>query len=281
MRLSSPVQIRLRPKQVKTVEGHAFLSVVVKNASAARNAPQQKVRTSNLSTTATLTSEYGVYPASTRSASSPEHIQRPYHPSHDHSGSGTEMAQTPSSPSSPTPSPQSQQHERPEQTYPSPPPVISPLARSDDVPIDPSIAAPSPTYGAHQQYSPYGAPSAQDMQHGYAQGGGLYPQTRPDWAGYAGQPNPMAAGHHVYHQQPPNSAQAQGRPTQVRDSRGKRQQRVACASNAPVVVRWQLTQEKLCAALTFSGVMRRCTPRYMRRLVYNQQAQASTGRGGA
>ncbi|CAK7268007.1 C2H2 finger domain transcription factor con7 [Sporothrix epigloea] len=89
------------------------------------------------------------------------------------------------------------------------------MARSDDVPIDPSIAAPSPTYGAHQQYSPYGAPPAQDMQHGYAQGSGLYPQTRPDWAGYGGQPNPMAAGHQMYHQQPPNAGQQPNRPTQV------------------------------------------------------------------
>ena len=200
------------------------------HASAAQYVTQQEVRPSNYSTAATPTSEYGVYPASARSASFPEHIQRPYHPSPNHSGSGPGMAQTPSSPSiplppqeqplSPPPPPQQQQQQQngdPGQTsYPPPYTFKSPLARSDDVPIDPSIAAPSPTYGAHQQYSPYGAPASQDMQHGYPHSGGnLYTQPRPDWAGYGGQPNPMATGHHVF-QQAPNSAPPQARPTQVR-----------------------------------------------------------------
>ncbi|CAK7216563.1 hypothetical protein SBRCBS47491_002870 [Sporothrix bragantina] len=188
------------------------------HASAAQYVTQQEVRPSNYSTAATPTSEYGVYPASARSGSFPEHIQRPYHPSPNHSGSGGAMAQTPSSPSNTLPpqeqplSPQ-QQHGNPGQTYPLPSPLNPPMARSDDVPIDPSIAAPSPTYGAHQQYSPYGAPASQDMQHGYPHSGGLYPQTRPDWAGYGGQPNPMT-GHHVF-QQAPNSAPPQARPAQV------------------------------------------------------------------
>ncbi|CAK7203931.1 C2H2 finger domain transcription factor con7 [Sporothrix eucalyptigena] len=182
------------------------------HASAAQYVTQQEVRPSNYSTTATPTSEYGVYPASARSGSFPEHIQRPYHQSPNPSGSGGAMAQTPSSPSHTLP--QEQQLGNPSQAYPPPSPFKSTLARSDnDVPIDPSIAAPSPTYGQHQQYSPYGAPS-QDMQHGYPHSGGLYTQARPDWASYGNQATPITPGHHVF-PQAPNSAPPQPRPTQV------------------------------------------------------------------
>lgn len=45
------------------------------------------VRPSAYSASGTPTSEYGVYPASARSGSFPEHIQRPYQP-HPASGSG-------------------------------------------------------------------------------------------------------------------------------------------------------------------------------------------------
>ncbi|KAH9429831.1 C2H2 finger domain transcription factor con7 [Pyricularia oryzae] len=102
-------------------------SVTVDTSSAAQyNASaQQEVRSNNpgnYSASATPTSEYGVYPASARSSSFPDHLQqRSYHPASNHSGSSG----------------------------------------------DPSIAAPSPTYGAPAQYSPYGPPS-QDMSHGYA-----------------------------------------------------------------------------------------------------------------
>ncbi|EFX02037.1 c2h2 transcription factor [Grosmannia clavigera kw1407] len=137
------------------------------HASAAQYVTQQEVRPSNYSTTATPTSEYSVYPPSARSGSFPEHIQRPYHQSPNHSGSGG----------------------------------------------DPSIAAPSPTYATHSQYSPY-APPSQDMQHAYPHSGGLYAQPRPDWTGYGGQPTPITPGHHVF-PQTPNSAPPQQRPTQV------------------------------------------------------------------
>lgn len=144
------------------------------HASAAQYVTQQEVRPSTYSTTATPTSEYGVYPPSARSGSFPEHIQRPYHQSPSHSGSGGGMAQTPT---------------------------------------NPSIAAPSPTYATHGQYSPY-APPSQDMQHAYPHSGGLYAQPRPDWTGYNGQPTPITPGHHVF-PQTPNSAPPQPRPTQV------------------------------------------------------------------
>lgn len=150
------------------------------HASAAQYTPQQEVRTNNYSTSATPTSEYGVYPPSARSTGSfPEHIQRQYHPASNHSGSSGGMAQA-TSPST-LPDGRSNHH--------------NPQIKSDqDVPIDPSIAASSPTYPQHgAQYSPY--PPQQDMsQHGYAQhpgAGQMYAQPRPDWGGYGGQPHHM------------------------------------------------------------------------------------------
>ncbi|KAL5944217.1 C2H2 finger domain transcription factor con7, variant 2 [Pyricularia oryzae] len=150
-------------------------SVTVDTSSAAQyNASaQQEVRSNNpgnYSASATPTSEYGVYPASARSSSFPDHLQqRSYHPASNHSGSSG----------------------------------------------DPSIAAPSPTYGAPAQYSPYGPPS-QDMSHGYAHpGSNLYAQPRPDWSGYGQQHGaPLTPGHHVF-PQTPTSAPPQARPNQV------------------------------------------------------------------
>jgi hypothetical protein len=179
-------------------------------AAAAAAAPppysaQQESR-SNYSTSATPTSEYGVFPQSARSGSFPEHIQRPYHPASSHAGSAGGMAQTPTSPSS-VPAPDGRSHQN-----------LPPGTKSDsDVPIDPSIAAPSPTYATHSQYSPYAAPP-QDMGHNYPHPGsaGLYQQPRPDWSGYGQQhPSHMPPGHHPF---PPNAASGppQSRPSQVR-----------------------------------------------------------------
>ncbi|KAI0480628.1 hypothetical protein GGR56DRAFT_283657 [Xylariaceae sp. FL0804] len=157
------------------------------HASAAPYPSNPEARTSSYSTSATPTSEYGAYPQSARSTSSfPEHSLRHYHPASNHSGSSGGMAQqTPTSPSLPLQDGRSHQ---------------SPQVKSDtDVPIDPSIAAPSPTtYAAHGQYSPY-APPPQDMSHSYPQSAGnLYTQ-RPDWANY-GQ---AGAGHMPHpHQMP-------------------------------------------------------------------------------
>jgi hypothetical protein len=83
--------------------------------------------------------------------------------------------------------------------------------RSDsDVPIDPSIASASPTY-PYPQHSPYG-PNP-DMAHGYSHpSGGMYPQTRPDWAGYGGHgASPITPGH--MYGSPANAPQQ--RPNQV------------------------------------------------------------------
>ncbi|KAI6716299.1 hypothetical protein JHW43_001077 [Diplocarpon mali] len=172
------------------------------HASAAHYAPQQDARTKNHShsSSATPTSEYGVYPASARSGSFPEHVQRPYHPSSNGGG----MAQ-PTSPSLPLQDGRPNHH--------------TTQSKSDqEVPIDPSIAASSPTYATHNgQYSPYA--SQPDMQHGYPNhqaASAMYTQPRPDWAGYAGGQHPMHAGYPVSGAQTPTSAAPSGaRPGQV------------------------------------------------------------------
>ncbi|KAK3374864.1 hypothetical protein B0H63DRAFT_526163 [Podospora didyma] len=174
----------------------------VDHASAAPYATQQEARSTNYSTSATPTSDYSVYPPSARSSSFPEHIQRTYHPASNPSGSSGGMAQTPTSPSVPLKDGPS--HQKSQQ-----------VKSDSDVPIDPSIAAPSPTY-PHGQYSPY-APPPQEMSHGYQHPGsaGLYAQPRPDWSGYSSQPGgPITPGHHVF-PQTPTSASAQARPNQV------------------------------------------------------------------
>lgn len=165
--------------------------------SAAQYPSQQEVRPSNYSTSATPTSEYSVYPPSARSGSFPDHIQRSYHPASNPSGGSAGMAQQASSPSLP------QQDGRTHQTQPQP--------RSDnDVPIDPSIAGPSPTYASYGQHSPYGPPPG-DMSHSYQH---AYPQPRPDWASYGQHSAGLAPTGHVF-PPTPNSAPPQGRPTQV------------------------------------------------------------------
>jgi hypothetical protein len=166
------------------------------HASAAQQYPvKQEV---NYPTSATPTSEYGVYPHSARSGSFAEHLQRPYHPASSASSGGMAQQQ-PNSPSMPQPD------GRNHHTH---------AVKSDhDVPIDPSIAAPSPTY-PYGQHSPYG-PNP-DMAHGYSHpSGGMYAQPRPDWGGYGqhGAP-PISAGHPVYGQ-PQASAPPQQRPSQV------------------------------------------------------------------
>lgn len=70
------------------------------HASAAQYPVKQEV---NYSTSATPTSEYGVYPQSARSGSFPEHVQRSYHPASSTSSGG--MAQQQNNPSIAAPSP--------------------------------------------------------------------------------------------------------------------------------------------------------------------------------
>lgn len=169
------------------------------HASAAAYPSGQEARSANYSTSATPTSsEYGggVFPQSARSSSFPEHIQRAYHPASNHSGSSGGMAQTPTSPSMPLPDGRNHQSQQ--------------VKSDNELPIDPNITAPSPTY-PHQQYSPYGAPPPGDMSHGYAQGS-MYNQPRPDWGNYGHPGGHMGQPQSVF---TPTSAAPPGRPAQV------------------------------------------------------------------
>lgn len=161
------------------------------HTSAAQYPVKQEV---NYPPSATPSSEYGVYPQSARSGSFPDQLQRQYHPA-----SGGGMAQQPNSPSMP------QQDVRNHQAH---------ADKSDsDVPIDPSIAQPSPTY-PYPQHSPY-APNP-DMAHQYSHpSGGMYAQPRPDWTGYSQHGAPMP-GQPVYGH--PGSGPPQQRPNQVSGS---------------------------------------------------------------
>ncbi|KAK3937614.1 putative transcriptional regulator [Diplogelasinospora grovesii] len=175
----------------------------VDHASAAPYASQQEVRSSNYSSSATPTSDYSVYPPSARSGSFPEHV-RQYHPATNHSVGSGGMAQTPTSPSS-VPLHDGRNHHSSAQ----------PIKSDSDVPIDPSIAASSPTY-PHGQYSPAPyAPPPQDMPHGYQHpaSSSMYAQPRPDWTGYSQHGGPINPGHHVFPQTPTSAAPQ--RPNQV------------------------------------------------------------------
>jgi hypothetical protein len=151
-------------------------------------------------------SDYSTHPSSARSSSFPEHIQRQqYYPPGNHNGSSGNMAQQATSPSIPL-------HDgHPSHTH-------HPHMKSDaDVPIDPSIAASSPTYPPqHGQYSPY--PPQQEMQHGYPAhpGGPMYAQPRPDWANYQQQHHAIPAPYAAAGGNTPTSAPPSGgRPGQV------------------------------------------------------------------
>ncbi|KAH8743995.1 hypothetical protein F5883DRAFT_634318 [Diaporthe sp. PMI_573] len=146
------------------------------HASAAQYPVKQEV---NYSTSATPTSEYGVYPYNTSSGG---------------------MAQQENSPSMP------QQDGRNHQAQP--------VKSDNDVPIDPSIAQPSPTYASYEQHSPYARNPDTAHSHSHPNTG-MYAQPRPDWTGY-GQHGaaPMTPGHPVYAQNPA-SAPPPARPNQV------------------------------------------------------------------
>ncbi|KAK4959536.1 hypothetical protein LTR66_013076 [Elasticomyces elasticus] len=146
------------------------------------------VRSSDFSSSATPTSEYGLPPSTARSGSFPEYIQQPrsyadgqrYHPTSAQGGHPGGMPQ-PTSPSMPMPDGQPNGHQ------------ASRGNNSDsDVPIDPSIATSSPTYPPHNQYSPY---TPQHEMPQYGQQPGVMPYTRPEWAGSYGHPGMHYAQH--------------------------------------------------------------------------------------
>lgn len=146
-------------------------------ASAAQYTPQQEVRPSTFPTAATPTPEYGGNPPSARSANfPPEYLSRQQHfaQQQSHHASAGSMAQA-TSPSMSL----SDGHPNNHHTTPH-------MKSNTEVPIDPSIAASSPTYPG--PYSPYGPPGHDMSQY---QG---HPQQqmygRPDWPQqYPGHPH--------------------------------------------------------------------------------------------
>ncbi len=168
------------------------------HASAAQHPTKQEANYP--ATAAAPSSEYGAYhpPPVPRPGSLSGHLQRSYSPTRSLSSGGMAQQQ-PNSPSLP------QQDGRSHQ---------APAVKSDnEVPIDPSISAPSPSYpyGHHSPYTPN-----PDMAHSYSHpSGSMYAQQRPDWGGYGqhGGP-PLTPGHPVYAHSPA-SAPPQQRPSQV------------------------------------------------------------------
>lgn len=158
---------------------------------------QAETRQSQYSTTAAPNSDYN-YPASARSGSFPEHLQRQYHPSATIGGAS--MA---SNSSSLNLQDGADAHQDPQQD---PQQVKS----DSDVPIDPNITAQSPTQYSYPQASPYGSTGADMSHYGHP---GVYAQGRPDWTGYAH--TPITPNHSGFgHQITPTSA-TQGRGNQV------------------------------------------------------------------
>ncbi|KAL8371239.1 hypothetical protein RB595_001197 [Gaeumannomyces hyphopodioides] len=131
-------------------------STPIDHASAAQYATQQQqhqqeVRSNTSSTysaSATPTSEYSVYPASARSSSFPDHIQRSYHPSSSHSGSSGD-------PSIAAPSPTYTTH-APQYSPYAPPPPPQDMSHGYAHPSSGLYAQPRPDWTGYGQH--HGAP---------------------------------------------------------------------------------------------------------------------------
>ncbi|KAF2431203.1 hypothetical protein EJ08DRAFT_587614 [Tothia fuscella] len=156
-------------------------------ASAAQYPQGQDPRSANFSSSATPTSEYGIPPTSARSGSFPEYIQRQNYPPAGQGATAGGMAQA-TSPSQPLQDDGAASNHNGNNI------------RSDaEVPIDPSIAAASPSYPPQhqQQYSPY--QPQHDISHYSPAHPGVY--GRPEWAT---QPQPTY-GQHMPHYGHPSS----------------------------------------------------------------------------
>ncbi|MCJ1306691.1 hypothetical protein MMC25_000334 [Agyrium rufum] len=147
-------------------------------ASGAQYTSQQEVRSSNYPQSAGPPQEYGATPSSARSANfPPEYLAR--HPQHYSQQGAGSMAQA----TSPSMSLQDEHHHNRH----NPPSIKS----NNDVPIDPSIAAPSPTQYPGP-YSPYPPPGHDMSQY---QGHPPPPQGYGHWPPQAyGHPHGMPGG---------------------------------------------------------------------------------------
>ncbi|KAI9828969.1 MAG: hypothetical protein M1819_006468 [Sarea resinae] len=142
-------------------------------ASAAQYPQGQEIRSSTFSSSGTPSSEYGVHPSSARSGTFPEYLRGQqydatrYHPPSNQSGSTGGMVQA-TSPSMPLADGPQSDHRN------------AHLIKSDpDIPLDPSIAASSPTYPPPTQYSPY--PPQHDMSQYPGHPGAPQMYARPEW----------------------------------------------------------------------------------------------------
>ncbi|KAL8813551.1 MAG: hypothetical protein Q9200_000160 [Gallowayella weberi] len=150
-------------------------------ASAAQYTPQPDVRSSTYAAPATPTTEFGVNPSSARSTSlnqdylaRQQYAHQQHQQQHNSHASAASMAQATS--------PSMSLHDGQQNNHHNPPHVKS----NTEVPIDPSIAASSPTY---PQYSPY-AQQGHDMQYP-----GHPPYAHHGWPQqYAGHPHSMPGG---------------------------------------------------------------------------------------
>lgn len=167
----------------------ALRSKFLDQASAAQYSTPQDPRTQNFSSSATPSSEYGNLPQSARSGTFPEYIQRQQqYPNQAQGATGGNMAHA----QSPSMSMQQQQanhhHERRDS--------------NQEDPIDPAIAAASPTYPPHQQYSPHQFPPHEAS--------GMYPMNPQDYAARHWPPGAYPAQHGMPHYGHPS---ASGPPT--------------------------------------------------------------------
>lgn len=175
---------------------------------AAQYPPQTEVRPVTIPASNTPQSDYGLNPPSARSSGFPEYLPRQpqyHHPPNTQPGGAPGMAQA-TSPSHTLKGGQQDDHRNPSQ-----------MKSDPEVPIDPSIAASSPTYPP--PYSPYNPQGHEMAQY---QGHPPPPQmyARPEWAHQYGQhqhglPGPYSSPATTVSSAPP-AATAGPRPGQVR-----------------------------------------------------------------
>lgn len=174
-------------------------------SSVATYTPQTDGRSTNLSSTNTPQSDYGITPTSARSSGFPDPLARygpyPSAPSH-HPGAVATMAQ-PNSPSMSLPDGGENNHRNSN---------TNSVKSNSDVPIDPSISQASPTYPPPQY--PYPPPGQHMSPYGDQNHPAMY--GRPDWP-YGQHPGMQPPYGHPPTSQPPPQQNAQ-RPGQVRNT---------------------------------------------------------------
>ena len=198
---STRIQVRTRVVATLCIHSKPLRS---DHSTVATYTPQTDGRSTNLSSTNTPQSDYGIAPTSVRPSGFPDprYGQHPHAPAHHyHPGAVATMAQ----PNSPSPSlldGNEHDHHKPDESR---------VESNGDVPIDPSISQASPTYPPGPY--PYPPPGHQISPYG-DQGHPQMYAPRPDWP--YGQHPGMASpyGHPPPSQQPPPGPPQ--RPGQVR-----------------------------------------------------------------